>query len=89
MRTAIAAIRSALGFASLCLLAGAAPAAFADPIGLYIGAGVGEANVKIDQVGLNESHSGHKILVGLRPIAVVGGELEYVDLGHPNTTLAT
>ena len=88
MRVGNAVIRSALGFASLCLLAMAAPAAQADPLGLYIGAGVGEADVQLNQVGFSENHTGYKILVGLRPIPVVGGELEYVDFGHPSTTLA-
>ena len=87
MRAGDTVIRSTLAFASLCLLAVAAPAAHADPLGLYIGAGVGEANVKLDQIGFSESHSGYKLLVGMRPIPVVGGELEYVDLGHPSTTL--
>lgn len=89
MRSANAAIRSTLGFVSLCLLAVAAPAAHADPLGLYIGAGVGEADVKLDQVNFSENHSGYKLLVGLRPIPVVGGELEYVDFGHPSTTLGS
>ncbi len=86
MRIGIAAIKSPLALACLCLLA--IPAAHADPIGLDIGAGVGEADVKLDQVSFSENHTGYKVLVGLRPIPVVGGELEYVDFGHPSTTLA-
>ena len=74
---------------SLCWLAVAAPAVQADPIGLYIGAGVGEADVKLNQVAFSENHTGYKLLVGLRPIPVVGGELEYVDFGHPSTAFAT
>lgn len=80
-------IASALALAALSLLAVAAPAAHADPLGLYIGAGVGEANVKVDQLGFSESHSGYKLLVGLRPISLAGAELEYVDFGHPSTTI--
>jgi hypothetical protein len=82
-----AAIASLSRFASLCLLAAAGPAALADPIGLYIGAGVGEADVPVNQINFSENHTGYKLLVGLRPIPVVGAELEYVDFGHPGTTL--
>jgi hypothetical protein len=88
MRIGNTVIGSTLRFASLCLLALAAAAAHADPLGLYIGAGVGEADVKVDQLGFNENHSGYKLLVGLRPIPVVGAELEYIDFGHPDTALA-
>jgi opacity protein-like surface antigen len=89
MRLARAALGSLLAVGTMCLVALAVSTAHADPIGLYVGAGVGEADVKLDQVAFSENHSGYKILVGLRPIPVVGGELEYVDFGHPSTTLAT
>ena len=86
MSIATAAIGRLTACASLCLLAVAAQA---DPIGLYIGAGVGEADVKVDEINFSENHSGYKILVGLRPIPVVGGELEYVDFGHPSAFIAS
>jgi opacity protein-like surface antigen len=62
------------------------PAARADPLGLYIGAGIGESQVKVDQAGFDESHAGWKVLVGLRPISVLGAELEYIDFGHPSAS---
>ena len=68
------------------LVAAGAPAAHADPLGLYLGAGIGQANTTVDDFGFNEHHAGWKALVGLRPIPVIGAELEYIDFGHPSTT---
>ena len=69
---------------------GAAPAAFADnPLGLYVGAGVGESTVRSDDYdfGYREHFSDHhfawKAIVGVRPISPVGAEFEYIDFGHP------
>jgi len=71
---------------ALGLIACAASLARADPLGLYIGAGLGEAQVKVDQAGFNESHAGWKAMVGVRPIRVLGAELEYIDFGHPSAS---
>ncbi|HUO95247.1 MAG TPA: hypothetical protein VMT92_03365 [Steroidobacteraceae bacterium] len=66
----------ALVFASL-------PAA-SDPLGLYIGAGAGQAQVKADVISFDRHHAGWKVLAGLRPVPIVGAEPEYVDFGHPS-----
>ncbi len=84
MATTFAAARRACGLA-LAGLAAFAASAHADPLGLYLGGGVGQANTKVDDLGFSEHHLGWKALVGLRPIDVVGAELEYVDLGHPSS----
>jgi hypothetical protein len=74
-------------------------AAAADSPGLYIGAAIGRADVRADEVafpatpqgadavplGFDEHDTGWKLLVGLRPIPLIGAELEYVDFGHPSS----
>ena len=86
MRNPARTIRRRLAPLALSLLALGAPAAHADPLGLYLGAGIGQATVKVDDFGFDEHHTGWKALVGLRPIPVVGAELEYVDFGHPSVS---
>jgi opacity protein-like surface antigen len=57
-------------------------------VGAYLGAGIGNANVRVDQrpgniaLGLKEQHSAWKALVGIRPISLLGVELSYVDFGR-------
>lgn len=68
----------------------------ADPLGFYVGAGVGQTHVVVDSVGnghnagyrFDRSDSGWKAIVGLRPLKLIGAELEYLDFGHPGATLA-
>jgi opacity protein-like surface antigen len=86
MRYLPAALPMQVATIALGLLWLAAPASHADPLGLYIGAGIGEAQVKVDAAGFNEHHAGWKALVGLRPISVFGAELEYIDFGHPSAS---
>lgn len=59
-----------------------------DPLGLYVGGAVGLAQVRSDQFSLSfdQSLTGWKVLAGMRPISVLGAEVEYVDFGHPHTT---
>jgi Outer membrane protein beta-barrel domain len=83
--------------AALVLALGStAPASAADLLGLYAGAAVGQADVRANEVyfavpqsngiplGFNEHATGWKVLVGIRPISLIGAELEYVDFGHPS-----
>jgi Outer membrane protein beta-barrel domain len=61
----------------------------ADIVGLYAGAAVGQAQVQgsdpqFDSGSFKENHSAFKVMVGVRPIPIVGGEIEYVHFGHPN-----
>ena len=58
-----------------------------DPLGLYVGAGVGESEIRRDGYygpNFNEHHVAWKAIAGIRPISPVGVELEYMDFGNPN-----
>jgi opacity protein-like surface antigen len=75
-----------------------APSAFADddviaPLGLYVGASFGRANVRVDSkttgslFDFDEHHAGWKGLLGVRPLSALGAEVEYIDFGHPDHTI--
>jgi len=82
--------------AGLVLGLGCASSAFAgyqveNPLGFYFGAGAGESNVR----GNNDPYFGYpgyyngnevawKVMAGIRPIAPLGAEIEYIDFGNPN-----
>src|SRR2546430_17564434 len=65
----------------------------ADPLGFYIGAGVGQAHVRseLDAGALSPIFSGAlstqgtktgwKAIVGIRPLSIIGAEAEYLDFG--------
>lgn len=72
-------------------------ASAADLPGFYAGAAVGRAEVSENEFGfvtplspsgvpfgIKEHATGWRILIGLRPISLVGAELEYADLGRPS-----
>ena len=66
------------------------PALAENLLGLYIGGGVGESHVRNDSLsGFVENHTGWKALIGIRPIPILGAELEYADFGHPGATGVT
>jgi opacity protein-like surface antigen len=90
---------------SLCVGAGAAVAACVastaalaqntpwNPAGFYIGAGVGESDIRNngnygDSFGypgyFDQHHATWKAIAGLRPISPLGVELEYIDFGNPD-----
>jgi len=77
----------ATGVASLALvLLPLSRAQAANPLGLYAGGAFGQARVDAslpNAAQFSENHSAYKIMVGLRPIGVLGAELAYVDFGHP------
>ena len=65
-------------------------------LGLYIGGSVGRSEVRtrvalplpgLSPYDFDQSDTGWKALVGLRPIPLFAAELAYVDFGHP--TLST
>jgi len=81
---------------ALAMGAGCASTALADPlnpIGFYVGAGLGESNVRNNNAPYDfgypgyydEHHTAWKVMAGVRPIAPVGAELEYIDFGSPGT----
>ena len=68
----------------------ASTAALADnPAGFYLGAGVGYSTIRSDdsRYGLpgyyNDHQTAWKVIVGIRPIPIVGAEFEYIDFGQP------
>jgi len=70
---------------------GASTVALADdPAGFYLGAGVGESNLRNDgygyngYYGYNDHQSAWKLIAGIRPIPPVGAEFEYIDFGSAN-----
>lgn len=86
--------RKVLALLGACLLGvtGSSAALAEDilaPLGLYVGGAFGRSNVRVDSTetrnlfSFNESHAAWKALVGIRPIAPLGAELEYIDFGHP------
>lgn len=73
----------------------ALPATAADLIGLYVGGGIGQSQVKADaptgagdSSSFRENHSAYKLIAGIRPLSPFGVEVAYLDLGHPNGNLA-
>lgn len=68
-----------------------------DLLGFYTGAAVGQSheeatgqriytlsNVYDDTGSFKENHSAFKVLVGIRPISLLGAEVAYTDFGHPS-----
>jgi opacity protein-like surface antigen len=68
-----------------------------DLLGLYVGGAVGQSRVEastspfyggyIPAQDFRENHSAFKVMVGVRPISLIGGEVAYVDFGHPSGSL--
>jgi opacity protein-like surface antigen len=62
----------------------------ADPVGFYLGAGVGYSTVRSDDsaYGLpgyfNDHETAWKAIAGVRPISIIGAEAEYIDFGQPS-----
>jgi hypothetical protein len=71
---------------------GASSSVLADnPLGAYIGAGAGVSNIGNDNYSNNYGYNGNfgnnlvwKVTAGIRPISIVGAELEYIDFGSNN-----
>jgi Outer membrane protein beta-barrel domain len=74
------------GAAVTVALGASAPANADNPLGLYIGAGVGTSNVGDNNNnyyygGYHDHDAAWKALVGIRPLPIVGAEAEYIDFG--------
>lgn len=71
---------------------GIAAAARADnPLGAYVGVGVGQSNVGNSNNydygyygGYHDHNATWKVIAGLRPLPFVGAEVEYIDFGKGN-----
>jgi opacity protein-like surface antigen len=81
------------------LAVAARPAAALDLIGMYVGGAVGQARVEASGFtnpvpasvpslqSFKENHSAYELMLGVRPIALIGAELDYLDFGNPSGSL--
>jgi hypothetical protein len=72
----------------------------ADLLGLYVGAAGGQATIRAEQLhwvnaagnpiggadSISKNDTGWKTMLGVRPISLLGAELEYIDFGHASQT---
>ena len=68
-----------------------------DSLGLYVGGAVGQSRVEastssfyggyVPAQDFQENHSAFKVMVGVRPFSLFGGEVAYVGFGHPSGSL--
>ena len=85
--------RAMLLFAfAVTLIAACGTGEATDLLGLYIGGAMGGSTVRVDQSlagtpnDVTERHTGWKAMVGIRPLSMLGAELEYLDFGNPSYT---
>ena len=89
---------------ALVMTIGCAAGAAADPLGLYIGAGVGHTDVRNDldfsnfgvprfsgPYSIDGSATAWKLMAGIRPLPILGAEVAYIDFGsaHGAASLQT
>jgi hypothetical protein len=74
-----------------CALGAALPAMADNPLGAYVGVGVGESNVGSSNYydygyygGYRDNDVAWKAILGIRPLPFVGAEAEYLDFGSGN-----
>lgn len=69
---------------------GTASASDINPLGFYIGAGVGQSNVRnngyysSNYYGFDNRDTAWQLTVGMRPISPFGVEYDYIDFGSPS-----
>ena len=84
-------LRPVLGLALSGVLLGtiaSLPAHAINPIGFYAGGAIGQANLEasvpaFSTTTFKENHSAYQLIVGVRPISLLGAEVSYIDFGHP------
>lgn len=87
-------MRNAILFAAALLTLPALPALAADN-GFYLGASVGQANLKIDDLtngtlandDFDADDTAFKLIAGIRPLDWFGVEAAYVNFGEPEDTV--
>lgn len=87
-------MRKAIVFAAALFALPVLPAVAADN-GFYLGASVGQANLKIDDLtnntfdndDFNADDMGFKLIAGMRPLDWLGLEAAYVNFGEPEDTV--
>ena len=85
-------LSAALLAAAVLGAAGVSTQAVADnPLGAYVGVGVGQSNVGNNSYydygyygGYHDHDATWKVLAGIRPLPFVGAEVEYIDFGSGN-----
>jgi hypothetical protein len=74
---------------AILLFASSSPALAADN-GIYLGASVGQINLKVDDLGglsaadFDGEDTAFKVIAGIRPLDWLAVEAAYVDFGHPD-----
>lgn len=74
--------------ASLFGLLVSSEAQAANPLGLYVGAGAGQAHLRVadtpflDGTHFDETDAGWTAFAGVQPLPFLGAELQYLDFGH-------
>jgi Outer membrane protein beta-barrel domain len=71
-----------------------------DLLGIYVGGAIGQSHVgaTVSQVSadifpvtyteaIDERHAAFKVMLGVRPISLVGAEIAYIDFGEPSGSL--
>lgn len=87
---------TSISLAAALLAFAATPAVADNDHGLYLGAGLGQFNVKVDDVGdaasaaadFDSDDSTLKVFAGWRFNPFIALELDYMDLGKPEDTVA-
>jgi len=75
-----------------CGVIGSASASDYNPAGFYVGAAVGQSNVRNDgyysnnYYGFDHRDTAWQLTLGMRPIPVFGVEYDYMNFGSPNDT---
>lgn len=83
--------------AAAVMVLGARRATADDLLGLYAGVAVGQSHVVAagqvtvtpsliyyDQGSFAENHAAFQVMAGIRPISMLGAELDYLDFGYPS-----
>jgi Outer membrane protein beta-barrel domain len=96
--TSLVRLRRSLLLSIACFLAPRIAAA-EDPFGFYVGGAFGRATLRTGDIpylqallgttpaAISEHDAGWKALIGVRPLSMVGAELEYIDFGRGNGTI--
>jgi hypothetical protein len=68
-----------------------------DLLGMYVGGAVGQSQVTAEASyptianpnsgEFKANHSAFKVMLGIRPISLVGAEVDYIDFGHPSGSI--
>jgi hypothetical protein len=89
MRISNTALAAALAIGSFCVV-GPASASDYNPAGIYVGAAIGQSNVRDDgyystnYYGFENRDTAWQLTLGVRPIPVFGVEYDYMNFGSPN-----